>query len=171
MFLATRPSRQAIERFIKDSQGLPLSYDQVGLAQGSPVGYDLDETIATIGHGEAAFERAKAALSAWKHFDFGWVEVSPPAASGPMRRAARIFAMGEVTDHPAYWDPAPKDPRWPWALPVQILVSVPLLSQGPRLSDFGKDVRSLRRQSYVRLTEAEGEGERAERLLRAAAAG
>jgi uncharacterized protein (UPF0548 family) len=81
MFLATRPSRQAIERFIKDSQGLALSYDQVGLARGTPDDYDLDETLATIGHGEAAFERAKAALSAWKHFGFSWVEVSPPAAS------------------------------------------------------------------------------------------
>lgn len=89
--------------------------------------------------------------------------------SAALLGSARIFAMGEVTDHPAYWDPAPKDPRWPWALPVEILVSVPLLSMGPRLSDFGKDVRSLRRQSYVRLTQAEGE--QAERLLRAAAGG
>jgi uncharacterized protein (UPF0548 family) len=81
MFLATRPSRQAIERFIKESQGLPLSYDQAGLARSSPVDYDLDETLVTIGHGEVAFERAKAALAAWKHFDFNWVEVSPPGAS------------------------------------------------------------------------------------------
>ena len=81
MFLATRPSRQAIERFIRDSQGLPLSYNQVGLAQGSSAAYDLDETSVTIGQGEAAFERAKAALAAWRHFDFNWVEVSPPAAS------------------------------------------------------------------------------------------
>ena len=81
MFLARRPSRQAIERFITDSRGLPLSYDQAGLAQGSPADYDVDQTLVTIGHGEAAFERAKAALAAWKHFDFNWVEVSPPAAS------------------------------------------------------------------------------------------
>ena len=82
---------------------------------------------------------------------------------------ARIFALGEVTDDPAYWDPDPKDDRWPWALPVRILVTVPLLSLGPRLPDFGNDVRSLRRQSYVRLTPHEGE--LAERLLREAAAG
>jgi uncharacterized protein (UPF0548 family) len=81
MFFATRPSSQAIDRFIKDSQGLPLSYTQVGLAQGSPAGYDLDETLVTIGHGEAAFERAKAALAAWRHYEFNWVEVSPPGAS------------------------------------------------------------------------------------------
>ncbi len=81
MFFAKRPSRQAIDRFIKDSQGLPLSYEQVGLAQGAPVGYDIDETLVTIGRGDAAFERAKAALAAWKHYEFNWVEVSPPGAS------------------------------------------------------------------------------------------
>ncbi len=80
MFLARRPSEQAIDRFVAESQRLPLSYDQVGLAQASPRDYDFDETFVTIGHGEAAFERAKAALAAWKHFDFDWVEVSPPAA-------------------------------------------------------------------------------------------
>jgi hypothetical protein len=80
---------------------------------------------------------------------------------------ARIFALGEVTDHPVYWDPLAKDPRWPWALPVEILVTLPLLSLGPRVSDFGKDVRSLRRQSHIRLTFEEGH--RAEQLLRTAA--
>jgi hypothetical protein len=84
------------------------------------------------------------------------------------RRGSDLRARG-VTDDPPYWDPEPKDDRWPWALPGRILVTVPLLSLGPRLSDFGKDVRSLSRQLYVRLTP--GEGELAERLLREAAAG
>ncbi len=77
MFLVTRPSSQAIERFVEESQRLPLSYGDVGIAQHSAAGYDLDETVVTIGHGGAAFEHAKAALAAWKHFDFAWVEVQP----------------------------------------------------------------------------------------------
>jgi uncharacterized protein (UPF0548 family) len=81
MFLARRPTRQRVERFAEESRGLPLSYGDVGIAQATPAGYDLDETIVTIGHGEAAYERAKAALEAWKHFDFTWVEMSPRAAS------------------------------------------------------------------------------------------
>jgi uncharacterized protein (UPF0548 family) len=80
MFLARRPSKQAVERFVEESQRLPLSYDRVGLAQGSPQDYDLDETVVIIGHGDAVFERAKAALAAWRHFDLPWVEMSPPAA-------------------------------------------------------------------------------------------
>ena len=81
MFLARRPSVPAIERFVEASRHLPLSYGNVGIAQTSAAGYDLDETTVTIGHGEEAFERAKAALVAWKHFDFNWVEVWPPTPS------------------------------------------------------------------------------------------
>ena len=81
MFLVRRPSVPAIERFVEESRHLPLSYGNVGIAQTSAAGYDLDETTVTIGHGEEAFERAKAALVAWKHFDFNWVEVSPPTPS------------------------------------------------------------------------------------------
>jgi uncharacterized protein (UPF0548 family) len=81
MFLARRPSRQTIERFVDESRRLPLSYNQVGIAEAPPADYDLDETFVTIGHGQAGFERAKAALAAWKHFDINWVETSPRAAS------------------------------------------------------------------------------------------
>jgi hypothetical protein len=88
--------------------------------------------------------------------------------SGALLGEPRIFALGEITDHPAFWDADAKDPRWPWALPVRIIATVPLLSLGPKLSDFGKDARSLRRQSYVRLTQEQGET--AERLLLRAAA-
>ena len=87
--------------------------------------------------------------------------------SGALLGEARIFALGEVTDHPAFWDPEPKNPQWPWALPVDILVTVPLLSLGPKLSDLGVDARSLRRQSYIRITHQQGAT--AEELLRAAA--
>jgi uncharacterized protein (UPF0548 family) len=60
---------------------LPLSYDDVGIAERSPPGYDVDECIARIGQGEAEFERAKTALTEWKHFALGWVELFPPGAA------------------------------------------------------------------------------------------
>jgi uncharacterized protein (UPF0548 family) len=37
----------------------------------------FDEHVATIGHGDAAFVRAREALAHWKHFDVGWVEAFP----------------------------------------------------------------------------------------------
>ena len=81
MFLIRRPSRQVVERFARESLYLPLSYHPVGIAGSPPEGYDLDETIVTLGHGVAVFERAKAALVSWQHFAFNWVEIFPRAPS------------------------------------------------------------------------------------------
>src|SRR6185503_4296148 len=80
MFLARRPSPEFIDRFLRDSQDLPLSYSPAGIVKGDTLKEDLDEATVVIGHGKDAFERAKAALIAWKQFDIGWVETFPPAA-------------------------------------------------------------------------------------------
>jgi uncharacterized protein (UPF0548 family) len=42
--------------------------------------YDFDEELAAIGRGKDDFDRARAALFAWKHFDIGWVELFPAHA-------------------------------------------------------------------------------------------
>jgi uncharacterized protein (UPF0548 family) len=76
MFLAQCPSREAIERFVRDSKGLPLSYGPVGIAAGKGVGR-FDETLVAIGRGKADFDRARAALLLWRQFDIGWVEAFP----------------------------------------------------------------------------------------------
>lgn len=81
MFLTRRPSLAEIERFLDRSRSLPMSYDPIGIArQPSPVDR-FDEHVATIGHGDADFERARHALSSWKHFDIGWVQAFPARAS------------------------------------------------------------------------------------------
>jgi uncharacterized protein (UPF0548 family) len=77
MFFAQRPSREAIDRFVRDSQDLPISYGPIGIVNGETPCRDLDEATVTIGRGRTDFERAKSALAAWKQFDIGWVEVVP----------------------------------------------------------------------------------------------
>jgi len=81
MFLARRPSQRQIEEFITRSRDLPLSYDPVGIAQESPRGFKVDEASGVIGHGQQDFARAKLALAEWRHFDLGWVELSPRGAA------------------------------------------------------------------------------------------
>ena len=85
MFLARRPTRNAIDRFLRESQNLPLSYGPVGIVRARTAGQHLDELAVAVGHGQADFERARAALLAWKQFDIGWVETFPrhaPVAVG-----------------------------------------------------------------------------------------
>jgi uncharacterized protein (UPF0548 family) len=80
MFLVRRPSLEVIDRFLRDSRDLPLSYGPIGIVGPSAVYDGLDELTVAIGSGKADFERARAALMAWKHFDIGWVETFPRQA-------------------------------------------------------------------------------------------
>jgi uncharacterized protein (UPF0548 family) len=80
MFLSRRPSPKTIARFLEESSRLPLSYPRAGIASNPPPKYDTDETDVVIGSGEAGFERAKAALMAWKHFDLDWARICPEGA-------------------------------------------------------------------------------------------
>jgi uncharacterized protein (UPF0548 family) len=75
MFLFQRPSATAIRRFLDGSRGLPLSYGPSGIIAQPPIGRQLDEHVVAIGHGDVDFERARAALATWKHFELGWVEL------------------------------------------------------------------------------------------------
>jgi uncharacterized protein (UPF0548 family) len=85
MFLARRPSQDTIDRFLLDSEDLPLSYSPIGIVRTETVRQGLDELTVVIGRGTTDFERARAALIAWKQFEIGWVETFPrdaPVAVG-----------------------------------------------------------------------------------------
>ena len=77
MFLLHRPRPSDVERFIAASRDLPLSYEPVGLAKEGGTGFQIDEQVAIVGSGEAAFARATTALIEWRHFELGWLEVFP----------------------------------------------------------------------------------------------
>jgi uncharacterized protein (UPF0548 family) len=77
LFLLHRPSPQAVARFLDTSRYLPLSYEPVGLARSGADGFRMDEEVAVVGAGDAAFALATTALAEWRHFDLGWVELHP----------------------------------------------------------------------------------------------
>ena len=77
MFMARRPSPGTIDRFLRESQDLPLSYGPIGIVRAEHACRNLYEATVAIGHGREDFERARAALEAWRQFDIGWVETFP----------------------------------------------------------------------------------------------
>jgi len=81
MFLGHRPSPLEVEAFIAASRQLPLSYAPIGLAWQDRAGFQVDKQEVVIGSGQAAFDRAKVALTRWRHFELGWVEVFPTLAA------------------------------------------------------------------------------------------
>jgi len=100
MFLLRRPSSQQITRFLDGSRALPLSYQSEGLTRAGADGFRVDEQIVPVGSGAAAFARAVTALTEWRHFELGWVQLcrvldSTGEAGGPTFG----FAYGTLTNH------------------------------------------------------------------------
>jgi uncharacterized protein (UPF0548 family) len=80
MFLPHRPSALEIARFLEESQALPLSYEPAGLGASQAAGFNVDERVVSVASGAAAFSRAVTALTEWRHFALGWVELFPERA-------------------------------------------------------------------------------------------
>ena len=60
MFLARRPSLETIDRFLRESQDLPLSYGPIGIVDdGETARQDLDEATVGIGRGESGFRATR----------------------------------------------------------------------------------------------------------------
>jgi len=63
-----------------------------------------------------------------------------------------IFGVAEVLGAPSTDVPNPADPvRWPWSVPVELLIVVPLLSNAPPLEAIGVSPRSMSQHSHIRL--------------------
>jgi uncharacterized protein (UPF0548 family) len=80
MFLLRQPTATETDRFLAMSQDLPLSYAPTGMVREATSDRRSDEQVAVIGHGAEDFRRARAALTAWRQFDIGWVHLLPRAA-------------------------------------------------------------------------------------------
>jgi len=98
VFLTHRPTKSEIEKFIDESSNLPLSYHPVGLAKESPPGFNVDAASAIVGQGGDSFARARRALTEWRHFELGWVELFPRAAS---IEAGTVVAV--LVHHLGFW--------------------------------------------------------------------
>jgi uncharacterized protein (UPF0548 family) len=82
MFSIARPSTAAISAFLARAQTMPLSYSPIGIARAQALtGFDVDETAAIVGHGDADFARAIKALSSWKHMNLDWLHMYPAQPS------------------------------------------------------------------------------------------
>lgn len=98
MFLAHRPSAPEIAAFLDASRSLPLSYAPPGLAQTGGAGFRADEEVTRVGSGASDFARAMSALTEWRHFDLGWVELFPARAP-----VAQGTVVAVAVTHLGFW--------------------------------------------------------------------
>ena len=78
MFLPTKPSEETIQKFIAAQSRMPFSYLEVSAKKSElPSIYTIDHNRINLGTGPEVFQRAVAAIKAWKQFDLGWVKLVP----------------------------------------------------------------------------------------------
>lgn len=88
MYLLRPPADDRLHRFLAEAAALPLTYSEVGASRGTttpPPGFHRNHARALLGHGEDAFDRAKAALHRWAMYDMSWVclvPAHPPVETG-----------------------------------------------------------------------------------------
>ena len=98
MFLLQRPSEVEIARFLDASRDLPTSYGPVGILNRPIDRGRVDEQVVVIGHGRDDFARARTALTAWVHFDIGWVTAFPSPAG-----AENGTVVAVLIRHVGFW--------------------------------------------------------------------
>ncbi len=98
MFLIRRPSQSELEDFLDRSRRLALSYDPIGIAKQSPAGFNTDLATGVVGQGREAFERAKLALTQWRHYELGWAELWPRGAA-----VEPGTVVGVLVHHLGFW--------------------------------------------------------------------
>ena len=80
MYLFSNPGYQQITEFIDSQSSLGYTCSSIGATRNeeNPTGFVVDHTRIQIGSGQATFEAAKQALSAWQHYEFDWIELHRP---------------------------------------------------------------------------------------------
>ena len=95
MFLFDEPSPHRITLFLDSQREAPFSYDEVGATREdakAPAGYAVDHNRTNLGSGRETFERAVAALYAWRMFDIGWARLVPAGAPVEVGTAVAVLA-------------------------------------------------------------------------------
>lgn len=78
------PRESVINAFLAAQASQDFRYVEVGISRDDtvePRGYNLDHNRVRLGHGEACFDRACAALRRWTMFPAPWTRISPADAA------------------------------------------------------------------------------------------
>ena len=81
MFRLTRPTDDQIAAFLAAQRGATFSYGEIGATRGAPpAAYVVDHNRVRLGVGRSTFDRAVAAVRAWRMSSLGWTSIRPVGA-------------------------------------------------------------------------------------------
>jgi uncharacterized protein (UPF0548 family) len=93
MWSLSNPTDAKLDSLLTSESNRDFTYSCVGATAKSehPIGFDLDENRAVLGHGERAFEAACSALRRWQQFPPNWTRIYPESA--PIRPSQTIIVV------------------------------------------------------------------------------
>jgi uncharacterized protein (UPF0548 family) len=96
VFLLSRPSDEQIRNIIAAQRNAPFTYPFAGASRDDApqAGYTRDHNRVRLGEGQAAFDRAVAAVKRWEMFNFGWMRLCWPAA--PIEAGVTVAVLGSL---------------------------------------------------------------------------
>lgn len=94
----TRPGLDEVAAHLASQRALDVTYADVGATreERAPSGFEHDHNRQALGHGTATFERAKAAIRAWRMFPapLAWIEPQPIPIEVGAQAGVIIHALG-----------------------------------------------------------------------------
>lgn len=80
MITLRKPDRASIDRWLAEQRNRSFNYPEAGATRETPParGYDVDRYTGLLGHGEAVYERAVAAIRELRMWDFDWIQLCWP---------------------------------------------------------------------------------------------
>jgi uncharacterized protein (UPF0548 family) len=80
MLSLRKPNQAVIVRWLKQQHQRDLNYPEVGATREElpASGYTIDRYSVQLGHGEATYQRAVAAIRGLHMWDFDWVQICWP---------------------------------------------------------------------------------------------
>src|SRR5260370_36844079 len=89
MFLAKRPTSEAVGSFLAGQKSQPFSYPEIGAWRlVVPDRYNIDHNRLKAGEGRETVAKGVEALKHWKMFEMDWIEIAPGDA--PIMRGSCV---------------------------------------------------------------------------------
>lgn len=99
MLFFAKPRPECIRDFVAARRASPFSYTPTGVtALGRPGNFTVDRNNVRLGTGLAVFEKAAAAVRAWKMFAMPWLSLHPAAPSVETGTAVAV-----LVSHFGFW--------------------------------------------------------------------
>ncbi len=92
MIRLTRPTTDVLDRYVRDQERETVFTGNIRIPARPPAGFVRNHYRGCLGCGAAAFAAARTAVSQWKQFPGGWIDVHPAHGAAHLDQTVAVVA-------------------------------------------------------------------------------